>query len=89
MGSSMLSGTWAPANRCPSPPLLHSPSVHWCASMCVHTQPASKKKPTHDLWRYTNNEISKREVKEAISFIISLERIKCLGINLGGKGHVL
>ena len=82
MGSSMVSVTWAPANRCPSPPLLHSPHMHLCASMYIHTQPASKKKPTHDLWRYTNNEISKREVKEAISFIISLERIKYLGINV-------
>ena len=82
MGSSMVSVTWAPANRCPSPPLLHSPHMHLCASMYIHTQPASKKKPTHDFWRYTNNEISKREVKEAISFIISLERIKYLGINV-------
>ena len=82
MGSSMVSVTWAPANCCPSPPLLHSLSVHWCASLNTHTQPTSKKKPTHDLWRYPNNEISKRDVKEAISFIISLERIKYQGINL-------
>ena len=79
MGSSMVSVTWAPANCCPSPPLLHSLSVHWCASLNTHTQPTSKKKPTHDLWRYPNNEISKRDVKEAISFIISLERIKYQG----------
>ena len=31
---------------------------------------------------YTNNERSEREIKEAITFAISLKRIKYLGINL-------
>ena len=31
---------------------------------------------------YTNNELSKREIKETISFIITSKRIKYLGINL-------
>ena len=31
---------------------------------------------------YTNNEISEREIKESISFIIAMKRIKYLGINL-------
>ena len=31
---------------------------------------------------YTNNEISEREIKETIPFIIASKRIKYLGINL-------
>ena len=31
---------------------------------------------------YTNNEISEREIKESIPFIIATKRIKYLGINL-------
>ena len=31
---------------------------------------------------YTNNEKTKREIKETISFTIAMKRIKCLGINL-------
>ena len=31
---------------------------------------------------YTNNEKTKREIKETIPFTIATKRIKCLGINL-------
>ena len=31
---------------------------------------------------YTNNENTKREIKETIPFTIVMKRIKCLGINL-------
>ena len=31
---------------------------------------------------YTNNEITEREIKKTISFIIAMKRIKYLGINL-------
>ena len=72
MGSSMVSVTWAPANRCPSPPLLHSPSVHWCASLYIHTQPASKKKPTHDLWRYDNYHHTRARFQKALLLLLKI-----------------
>ena len=36
---------------------------------------------------YTNNEKSKREIKESIPFTIATKRIKYLGINLPGSGR--
>ena len=58
MGSSTVPGTWAPANCCPPPLLLHSPSTCVCECTRAHThththiRPSSKKRLTHDLWRY-------------------------------------
>ena len=40
----------------------------------------------NQLFLYTNNEQSKKEIKKTISFIIVSKRIKSLGINQGGKG---
>ena len=36
----------------------------------------------HVAFLYTNNEVSEREIKETIPFIIASKRIKYLGINL-------
>ena len=38
---------------------------------------------------YTSNEISEREIKEAISFTITSKRIKYLGINLPKEANEL